>query len=64
MIKALPKLAEALGSFDDEFIEQAAIQVKYDVYIEKEKELVVIGENSYNLCDGGNGGFGSTGKSS
>lgn len=40
MIKALPKLAEALGSFDDEFIEQAAIQVKYDVYIEKEKELV------------------------
>ncbi len=24
----------------------------------KEKELVVISENSYNLCDGGNGGFG------
>ncbi len=24
----------------------------------KEKELVVISENSYNLCDGGHGGFG------
>ena len=24
----------------------------------KEKELVVIGENSYNLCEGGKGGFG------
>lgn len=24
----------------------------------KEKELVVIGENSYNLCEGGHGGFG------
>lgn len=24
----------------------------------KEKELVVIGEDSYNLCEGGNGGFG------
>ncbi|MBL0233945.1 MAG: tRNA uridine-5-carboxymethylaminomethyl(34) synthesis enzyme MnmG [Chitinophagaceae bacterium] len=40
MIRVLPKLKEALGSFDDEFIEQASIQVKYDVYIEKEKELV------------------------
>ncbi len=40
MIRVLPKLADALRSFDDEFIEQAAIQVKYDVYIEKEKELV------------------------
>lgn len=37
MIRVLPKLKEALGSFDDEFIEQASIQVKYDVYIEKEK---------------------------
>lgn len=24
----------------------------------KEKELVVLGENSYNLCEGGHGGFG------
>jgi tRNA uridine 5-carboxymethylaminomethyl modification enzyme len=31
---------EALSSFSKESIEQASIQVKYDVYIEKEKELV------------------------
>ena len=38
--EAIPKLKEALSSFTKEAIEQAAIQVKYDVYIEKEKELV------------------------
>jgi len=37
---AIPKLKEALSYFTKEAIEQAAIQVKYDVYIEKEKELV------------------------
>lgn len=37
---AIPKLKEALSLFTKEAIEQAAIQVKYDVYIEKEKELV------------------------
>ena len=37
---ALPKLKEALIGFSKEAIEQASIQVKYDVYIEKEKELV------------------------
>lgn len=37
---AIPKLKEALLPFTKEAIEQAAIQVKYDVYIEKEKELV------------------------
>lgn len=37
---ALPKLEEALAGFSKEALEQAAIQVKYDVYIEKEKELV------------------------
>jgi tRNA uridine 5-carboxymethylaminomethyl modification enzyme len=37
---AFPKLKEALSSFDKETIEQASIQVKYDVYIEKERELV------------------------
>ena len=36
----LPKLKEALNGFDNASIEQASIQVKYDVYIEKEKELV------------------------
>jgi tRNA uridine 5-carboxymethylaminomethyl modification enzyme len=38
---AVPKLKEALSPFTKEAIEQAAIQVKYDVYIEKEKELVL-----------------------
>lgn len=37
---AFPKLKEALSSFDRETIDQASIQVKYDVYIEKERELV------------------------
>ena len=36
----IPKLQAALSRFDKEAIEQASIQVKYDVYIEKEKELV------------------------
>jgi tRNA uridine 5-carboxymethylaminomethyl modification enzyme len=35
----LPKLQEQLKSFSKESIEQASIQVKYEVYIEKEKEL-------------------------
>jgi len=38
--EAFPKLKEALSIFDRESIDQASIQVKYDVYIEKEKELV------------------------
>ena len=37
---ALPALKAALKEFDRESIQQAAIQVKYDVYIEKERELV------------------------
>jgi tRNA uridine 5-carboxymethylaminomethyl modification enzyme len=40
MRNAVGKLANALQSFDNESLEQAEIQVKYDVYIEKEKELV------------------------
>jgi len=36
----LPKLQIALLSFSTEAVEQASIQIKYDVYIEKEKELV------------------------
>jgi tRNA uridine 5-carboxymethylaminomethyl modification enzyme len=36
----LPRLQTSLASFSTEIIEQASIQVKYDVYIEKEKELV------------------------
>lgn len=40
LAEALPKLKDALAGFSKEMIEQAAIQIKYDVYIEKEKELV------------------------
>jgi tRNA uridine 5-carboxymethylaminomethyl modification enzyme len=36
----LPKLKDVLNNFDNESIEQASIQIKYDIYIEKEKELV------------------------
>lgn len=39
MIEELPSLAP-LKLFSPEIIEQAEIQIKYDVYIEKEKEIV------------------------
>ena len=37
---AMPELASAIGTQDVLAMEQAEIQLKYDVYIEKEKELV------------------------
>ncbi len=37
---ALPKLKEVLKEYSKDSIDQASIQIKYDVYIEKEKELV------------------------
>ncbi len=40
MIIHIPKVKEALTGFDAETLEQVEIQVKYDTYIEKEKELV------------------------
>jgi tRNA uridine 5-carboxymethylaminomethyl modification enzyme len=40
MINHIPKVKKALGRFDNEALEQAEIQIKYDTYIEKEKELV------------------------
>lgn len=40
MSRGIPRLGELLTSFNTETIEQAEIQAKYDVYIEKEKELV------------------------
>ncbi len=40
MISNVPKLKEVLSVFDSETLEQAEIQIKYDTYIEKEKELV------------------------
>ena len=40
LIQQVPKVSQALGSFDAEALEQAEIQVKYQVYIDKEKDLV------------------------
>lgn len=40
MVNAIPRLKASLGELDPELLEQAEIQLKYDVYIEKEKELV------------------------
>lgn len=40
MMDNIPKLKSALEGFDRQTLEQAEIQVKYDTYIEKEKELV------------------------
>ncbi len=40
LCNALPELANALEGMDALSLEQAEIQLKYDVYIEKEKELV------------------------
>lgn len=36
----VPKVEQAFASFGEESLEQAEIQVKYQVYIDKEKELV------------------------
>jgi tRNA uridine 5-carboxymethylaminomethyl modification enzyme len=40
MMKAVPVLKEQLQAYSQDVIEQAEIQIKYDTYIEKEKELV------------------------
>ena len=40
MMETMPHIKEALQKFSPEIIEQAEIQLKYEVYIEKEKELV------------------------
>ncbi len=40
LIEVLPALNEKLNPYSKETIEQASIQVKYEVYIEKEKEIV------------------------
>ncbi len=39
MIKYIPKVHDALNHFDKESLEQAEIQIKYEAYIEKEKQL-------------------------
>ena len=40
MMNGIPRLAASLDGFTLDMIEQAEIQAKYEVYIEKEKELV------------------------
>ena len=40
LMKALPVLQNELNGFSKDIIEQSSIQTKYDVYIEKEKQLV------------------------
>ena len=40
MSTAIPRLGQVLTDYTPEILEQAEIQVKYDVYIEKEKDLV------------------------
>lgn len=38
--RSIQKVGDALSPFQQESIEQASIQIKYEVYIEKERELV------------------------
>lgn len=40
MMRVVNTVNSALSVFDNESIEQAGVQIKYEVYIEKEKELV------------------------
>jgi len=40
LMDALPSLKNELNNFSKDALEQSSIQIKYDVYIEKEKELV------------------------
>ena len=40
MMKQIPRLNKVLEGFDKEVLEQVEIQLKYETYIEKEKELV------------------------
>jgi len=40
MMEEIPELKNELSGMDELVLEQAEIQIKYDVYIEKEKELV------------------------
>ena len=40
LMKTLPSLQQKLGRYSAETIEQAEIQLKYEVYIEKEQDLV------------------------
>ncbi|RYD83096.1 MAG: tRNA uridine-5-carboxymethylaminomethyl(34) synthesis enzyme MnmG [Sphingobacteriales bacterium] len=54
MKKAIPSLEEKLGGYDRDILEQAEIQLKYNTYIEKEKELVQKMSQLENLAIPGN----------
>jgi tRNA uridine 5-carboxymethylaminomethyl modification enzyme len=41
MLDNIPKIKEALNGFAKEELEESEIQIKYETYIEKEKELVI-----------------------
>lgn len=41
LVKQLPELKNEINGYQPELLQQASIQIKYDVYIEKEKELVL-----------------------
>ena len=40
LIETLPRLNHAIGKYSNEILEQASIQIKYEVYIDKEQQLV------------------------
>ncbi len=40
MIQNIPELNDLMGHYENEIIEQVEIQIKYETYIQKEKELV------------------------
>ncbi|MEO8852973.1 MAG: tRNA uridine-5-carboxymethylaminomethyl(34) synthesis enzyme MnmG [Ginsengibacter sp.] len=40
MLKSLTKVKDLLGTFSETALEQAEIQIKYEVYLQKEEELV------------------------
>lgn len=40
LLKAIPRLQDALATYNQDALEQASIQLKYETYIEKEKDLV------------------------
>ena len=40
MIKAIPSLATLLENYEEDILEQSEIQVKYELYIKKEEDLV------------------------
>ncbi|MEO6488829.1 MAG: tRNA uridine-5-carboxymethylaminomethyl(34) synthesis enzyme MnmG [Ferruginibacter sp.] len=41
LVKNVPAIKAAIGAYNKEVLEQVEIQLKYDVYIKKEKELVL-----------------------